>query len=104
MIPCRRGLFDLEAIESTILVTEMARVPARILFNAVRANSSMIDEAKSAIGAYDVPCVPCTLGDRVTFSRAIVGGMSGQEFEPSGKASREVLALYRYIDKELEVL
>lgn len=104
LIPCRPGMFDLEAIESTILVTEMAKTPARILFNAVRANSRIIDEAKSAVEVYDVPCSPCTLGDRVTFSRAIVGGMSAQEFEPSGKASREVLALYRYVDKELEVL
>lgn len=104
LIPCRPGMFDLEAIESTILVTSLAKIPARILFNAVRANSSMIDEAKNAVGVYDVECAPCTLGDRVTFSRAIVGGMSAQEYEPSGKASREVLALYKYINKELEVL
>ena len=103
LIPCRPGMFDSEAIQSTILVTEMAQIPARILFNAVRANSSLIDEAKSAVDVYGVPCVPCTLGDRVDFSRSVIYGMNAQEYEPSGKAAREVNALYKYIAKELEV-
>ena len=96
-------MFDSEAIESTILVTEMAQIPARILFNAVRSNSSLIDEAKSAIEVYGVTCAPCTLGDRVDFSRSVIYGLNAQEYKPTGKAAREVNALYKYIAKELEV-
>lgn len=103
LIPCRPGMFDSEAIQSTILVAEMAQVPVRILFNAVRSNSSLIDEAKSAVEVYGVPCVPCTLGDRVDFARSVIYGMNVQEYEPSGKAASEVNALYKYIAKELEV-
>ena len=103
LIPCRPGLFDSEAIQSTILVTEMAQIPARILFNAVRANSSLIDEAKSAVAVYGVQIAPCMLGERVTFTRSVIYGLNAQEFEPTGKAAREVNALYRYIVKEMEV-
>ena len=104
LIPCRPGLFDSEAIQSTILITEMAQIPARILFNAVRANSSLIDEVKSAVEVYGVPFAPCLLGDRVTFTRSVIYGMNAQEYEPTGKAASEVNALYKYVSKELEVL
>ena len=104
LIPCRPGMFDSEAIQSTIFVTEMAETPARILFNAVRANSSLIDEAKSAVAVYGVPFAPCMLGDRVTFTRSVIYGMNAQEYEPTGKAASEVNALYKYVSKELEVL
>ena len=33
---------------------------------------------------------PCTLGDRVAFSHSVVDGITAQEYEPTGKASREV--------------
>ncbi|RKU22878.1 chromosome partitioning protein ParA [Candidatus Poribacteria bacterium] len=104
LIPCRPGMFDSEAIQSTILITEMAQIPVRILFNAVRANSSLIDEAKSAVEVYNVPFAPCMLGDRVTFTRSVIYGMNAQEYEPTGKAASEVNALYKYVSKELEVL
>lgn len=65
-------MFDSEAIASTIEVTEIAQIPARILFNAVRSNSSLVDEAKSAVEVYDVPLVPTMLGDRVAFSRSVI--------------------------------
>ena len=96
-------MFDLEAIASTIEVVEIAQIPARILFNAVRSNSSLVDEAKSAVEVYDVPLLPTMLGDRVAFSRSVIYGMNAQEYEPTGKAAREVSLLYKYIAKEMEI-
>ena len=103
IIPTRPGMFDIEAIQTTIDVTEMANIPARVLFNAVRANCSMLYNAKRAIETYEIPSVPYTLGDRVAFSHPIVDGLTAQEYERTGKASQEINALYRYIAKEMGV-
>lgn len=103
LIPSRDARFDLEAIGSTIQIGKMAGVEMRVVFNAVRSRSSMIYKAKRAVQVYGVPTAPCVLGDRVAFAHAVVDGKTAQEFEPRGKASDEVHALYRYVMKEMEV-
>ena len=104
LIPCSPGIFDVEAIESTILASQMANTPARIFFNEVDHTSSIIDEVKIAIEEYDVPCAPCMFGDRVVFKRSVIYGLGVQEYEPLGKAASEVNALFKYVSKQLEVL
>ena len=103
IIPTRPGMFDIEAIQTTIDATEMAQIPARVLFNAVRANCSMLYNAKRAIATYDIPSVPYTLGNRVAFDHPLVDGLTAQEYERTGKAAQEINALYRYIAKEMGV-
>ena len=102
IIPCKLGAFDLKAIEKTILVGNMAKCPMRIVFNAVRARSSMLHPAKRAVQVYEVNAAPCVIGDRVVFSHSVMEGLGVMEYEPKGKASIEIQALFRYISKELE--
>ena len=102
IIPCKLGAFDLKAIEKTILVGNMAKCSMRIVFNAVRARSSMLHPAKRAVQVYEVNAAPCIIGDRVVFSHSVIEGLGVMEYEPKGKASIEIQALFRYISKELE--
>ena len=102
IIPCKLGAFDLKAIEKTIWVGNKAKCPMRIVFNAVRARSSMLYPAKRAVQVYEVDVAPCFIGDRVAFSHAVIEGLSVMEYDPKEKASIEIQALYRYISKEME--
>ena len=102
IIPCKLGAFDLKAIEKTIFVGNMAKCPMRIVFNAVRARSSMLNPAKRAVQVYDVDAAPCVIGDRVVFSHSVIEGLGVMEYEPKGKASLEIQALFRYISKQME--
>ncbi len=103
LIPCRPSGFDLDAIRSTINVGTMARVPMRILFNAVRSQGSRFYNAKKAVLPYGVESLPCYLGDRVAFEDSILNGQSVLEYEATGKASREVHVLYNQIMDIMEV-
>jgi len=103
VIPCKLGAFDLKAIEKTILVGNMAKCPMRIVFNAVRARTSMLHPAKRAVQVYEVDVAPCVIGDRVVFSHSVMEGLSVMEYDAKGKASIEIQALFRYIAKEMEV-
>ncbi len=102
IIPCKLSAFDLKAIEKTIMIGNMAKCPMRIVFNAVRARTSMLRPAKQAVRVYEVDVAPCIVGDRVVFSHSVMEGLGVMEYDAKGKASIEIQALFRYIAKELE--
>ena len=101
LIPCKPALIDLQAITSTINVTRLANVPARIIFNAVPPRGDRVDQAREAVKVFDVPCAPCEIGNRIAFSDSYNAGLTAQEYEPRGKASREISELYAYISGEM---
>lgn len=103
VIPCKPALVDLQAIGSTIDVIRLAKVSARIVFNSVPSRGNLTAQAKEAVSIYDVPCAPCELGHRIAYVHAYNAGLAAQEFEPSGKASREVHALYKYLTSEMDI-
>ena len=102
LIACKPAAFDVKAIEATVKLAEVANVPARIIFNQVPANSSMIFKARRAVEVYKVPCAPCIIGNRIKFSHAALDGQSIQEFDPKEKGSSEVNALYKYTINQLQ--
>lgn len=103
LIPCKPALIDLEAITSTINVIRLANVPARIVFNGVPARGDRVDQARTAVKVFDVPCVPCDIGHRIVFVDSYNAGLTVQEYEPRGKASHEIKSLYAYISSEIGV-
>ena len=103
LIPCKPALIDLQAITSTINVIRLANVPARIVFNAVPSRGDRVEQAREAVKVFDVPCAPCNVGDRVAFVDSYNAGLTAQEYEPRGKASREISDLYKYISAEMGV-
>lgn len=102
LIPSRPTIFDLEAVGDTIQIANMAKVPVRVVLNGVKPSGSAGIKARKALKIYKVPCAPCSFGDRVAFSHAVVDGVTAQEYEPTGKASREVQILYSYLSEVLE--
>ncbi|MYF98795.1 AAA family ATPase [Candidatus Poribacteria bacterium] len=103
VIPCKPALVDLQAIGSTIDVIRLAKVSARIVFNSVPSRGNLTAQAREAVSIYEVPCAPCELGHRIAYVHAYNAGLAAQEFEPSGKASREVRALYKYLTSEMDI-
>ena len=103
LIPCRPAIFDLQAIGSTIKIADMAGIRSSVVLNFVLPQSTMLLEARRAVKGYNTDCAPCTLGQRVAFSHALIDGKAVQEFNPSSKASAEISALYKYVSKEIGV-
>lgn len=103
IIPCKPTLIDLQAIGSTINIIKIADVPAHVVMNSVPPRGDLTEQARLAISHYDMPCAPCTVGQRVAFNHAYTAGLTVQEYEPRGKASGEIKDLYTYIAKEMEV-
>ena len=103
LIPCKPSMVDLDAIENTVKIAEIAKVPAHVVLNCVDARSDLGNQARQVIRQYDVECAPCELGQRVGFVHAFNHGTGVQEFEPSAKSSHEITALYEYLRNEMGV-
>jgi len=101
LIPWRPAILDLHAIGATVEIARLADVPAIVILNAVPARSTLADEARTAIDTYGIETAPCQLGQRIAFVHSLTAGLTAQEYEPNGKAAKEIKVLYKYIEKKL---
>jgi len=99
LIPCRPGVLDLRAIETTIDTAELAGKPAIGVINAAPAQGSLGNEAAGAIEAYGISVAPARLGHRAAFVHSLTASQSVLEWEPNGKATMEVRRLYDWLSQ-----
>lgn len=97
LIPCRPSAFDLEAIETTLMLVKAAMKPAYVVLNAVPPRSSISKEATDGLTGRNVQVAPRLLTHRAAFTHGVIDGRTAQEFEPQGKAAEEVKLLYQWL-------
>jgi chromosome partitioning protein len=97
LIPCRAAAFDLEAIETTLLLAKVAGKPAYVVLNAVPPRSGIGKEATEGLKERGAQVAPRQLSQRAAFAHGVIDGRTAQEFEPQGKAAEEVDALYTWL-------
>lgn len=97
LIPCRPARFDLEAIETTLLLTRAASKSAIVVLNAVPPRGELGKEATHGLTDRGAQIAPYQLGHRAAFAHGVIDGRTAQEFEPQGKAAREIQALYMWL-------
>lgn len=97
LIPCRPAAFDLEAIETTLMLARATTKPAYVVLNAVPPRSGIGREAAEGLAARGAQVAPCQLTHRAAFAHGVIDRRPAQEFEPQGKAAEEVDVLYRWL-------
>lgn len=97
LIPCRPAAFDLQAIETTLMLAKAAMKPAYVVLNAVPPRSAIGKEAAEGLATGGAKVAPHQLTHRVAFAHGVIDGRTAQEFEPQGKAAEEVEALYVWL-------
>ena len=97
LIPCRAAAFDLEAIETTLMLAKAAMKPAYVVLNAVPPRSSIGREAADGLSGKGVEVAPQQITHRAAFAHGVIDGRTAQEFEPHGKAAEEIAALYTWL-------
>lgn len=95
LVPCQPSIMDLRALRKTASLLEHAKKPTFAVLNGVSPNTNVADEAAKAIAEqFKLEVAPVRMGDRVAYSRCLIGGQTAQEFEPDGKAAQEVNELF----------
>ena len=106
LIPTRPTILDLRAIAATVEVVRAVNRPGAIVLNAVLAGrgdeeSPQAAEAREALAAYALEVAPVAVGNRVALGHALVDGLAVTEFDPAGKASAELQALFQFVKRRL---
>ena len=97
LIPCRAATFDLEAIQATLTLAQIAQKPAFVVLNAVPPRSGIGREAAGGLSGQGAKVAPVMLSQRAAFAHGVIDGRTAQEFEPDGKAAEEIGALYTWM-------
>ena len=102
IIPCRPQIDDIETLAATQLILHSFDVPTFVFLNAVPPYAARVKEATEAIENHpEAPFAVCpfTFGHRAAFGDSSVLGLTPQEYEPKGKAAKEVDAMRKWVSK-----
>jgi len=109
IIPCRPGLFDIDAVQETIAFARHARTPFAVVFNAApprRQNieSAAVTLARKCLAELEVPVWGGQITHRASFSLALTEceGAKGYESDPASTA--EISNLWLAIEKSVKVI
>lgn len=103
LIPCRPAILDLRAIGNTIDLVNLAKAQACIVLNAVPPHGTLGDDAEAAVSEYKIAVAPIRIGQRIAFQHALTLGQTAQEYEPQGKAAKEIRQLYKWACKQINL-
>jgi chromosome partitioning protein len=107
LVPTRPAILDLRAILGTLDIVKGGRHRASIVLNACPAprggvgEASSTSDARKALKAFGVPVAAVSIVQRAPLAHALVGGQAVSETEPASKATKELRALWRYVEKEM---
>ena len=97
LIPCRPSAFDIEAVEATLTLAEIAKKPAFVVLNAAAPRGVLTGEASAALAAKGGRVAPVVVHQRAAFVNAVIDGRTAMELEPAGKAAAEVAELWEFV-------
>ena len=100
LVPCKPSRFDLEAVVKTMNIIELTKpTPSHaILINKAPPVGKLAEEARAVLEAENYPVLSTVLGRRVSFDYAVTDSRSVDEYEPNGKAAKEIEQLYQELN------
>lgn len=101
IIPFRPGIFDLDAIAPTVAVVERLKKSAAFVLNQCPPTRGVIQDAMAVLTPYSVAACPITVGLRAAVSNSLIAGKVAREYEPRGKAAKEIEDVWTWITEKL---
>lgn len=99
LITCRPSVMDLRAVQNTIRLARLAGVTPHVVLTQVDPFGTLQEEAVRTLGGLGVAVLPELMGRRVAYHHGLIDGRTALEYEPGGKAAREVRALFRTVGR-----
>jgi chromosome partitioning protein len=82
----------------------LAKTRAHVVCNgALPQATNTIADVEESVGGYGLKLAGSHLSQRASFERSLRSGQGVCEYEPSGKATAELQALFSWLCKELNV-
>ena len=104
LIPCRPSIYDLETVRTTADVVRLAGDPPAVaVLNGVPPRGTRAEQAREVLAGLGVETCPIGIGTRAAIEHAAALGLTAQEYEPAGKASVEMAAVYEFMAKRVSL-
>jgi chromosome partitioning protein len=102
LTPTRAGGFDIEAIQTTLEMAELARKPAHALINAVPTNRQHLG-TRALVGLEErrISVAPVMWMERAAFADLGADDLAAEERDPLSKASQEARALLEWLCRQV---
>lgn len=98
LVPCQPSIMDLRAMRKTTDLLKHIKKPTYAVLNGVSVQGGAAAEIEKAITAeFKIEVCPVRMGERVAYSRCLISGHSAQEYEPDGKAAREIHKFHKWV-------
>jgi cellulose biosynthesis protein BcsQ len=109
IIPCRPGLFDLEAIKDTVEYAREARKPFAVVINAAPPRRQDVEapavaHARKTLAELHIPVWGGQITQRAAFSLALEEGEGAKEYDADSYAAAEIGRLWVAIEKSVKAI
>jgi chromosome partitioning protein len=109
VIPCRPGLFDINAVQETIALARQARTPYAVAFNAAPPRrqdmeAPAVTAARRCLAELQVPVWGGQITHRTSFSLALCEDEGVKGFESDPCSAAEIGGLWSAIEKSIKVI
>jgi len=105
LIPLRPQIYDLETLPAMRDILSLAGNPAAFdLINSAPAQGKRHEEAQEAAKSLGFSVCPVVLYQRAVYGDAPTNGQTVTEFDPRGKAAKEVQQLYKFTSNFIKKL
>jgi chromosome partitioning protein len=109
VVPCRPGVFDIEAVKETVAFARQLRRPYAVVINGAPPRrqdieSPVVTLARESLLDLNIPVWGGQVTQRTNFSLALGEGQGAREYESDSLAAAEIARLWIAIEKSVKAI
>jgi chromosome partitioning protein len=109
IIPCRPGIFDLDAVQQTVAMAREVRTPYAVVINGAppkRGNtqSAAVVAARDCLTKLEIPVWGGQISHRTNYSLALASGEGAKEYDAGDGSASEIERLWIAIEKSVKAI
>jgi cellulose biosynthesis protein BcsQ len=109
VIPCRPGIFDLDAVQETISMARHARTPYAVVINGAppkrgSAETAAVASARDCLNKLQIPVWGGQITHRTIYSLALANGEGAGEYDADDSSTSEIARLWIAIEKSVKAI
>ncbi len=109
VVPCRPGVFDLDAVKETVDFARQMRKPYAVVINGAPprrqdTESPMVTHARETLLGLNIPVWGGQITHRANFMLALADGECAREYEADSVAAAEIGRLWGAIEKSVKAI
>ena len=109
IVPCRPGVFDLNAVQETIGLARRERTPYAVVINGAppkrgEDESSIVSSSRERLAELQIPVWAGQITQRNDFSLALSHGEGVREYNADSGAASEIRSLWRVVEKSVKAI